>query len=395
MSSGVEADIALDAAVVLSLGMTRVLGGAAGLAASGVSALAALAEGRAEAREVALREAERYERAIRSAIDLNARISALAASGRRAAERHGLPAEVALPAPIELAGRSPEELTDWCAATETALADAERSLSADIAAAVTGQIFTVPAEALRAATAPTASDPAGPADTGSAERVAGTLARVLSRVLPDTTEADQAHIAAAAERLATAPAGEVEGLLTEVRLRVQAANERTEQARAEAKRLADEEEARRQAEAERRYVLDTIATAFGDLGYDVDTGFETMTVRDGDVLLTRGGWPEHAVKLRVEQEAADATGTAPAAVLRAAMLRAGAPESEEERRLDVEREREWCDAFEEARSRLTAAGIRSDVRWRIEPGEQLLPTAPEARRTRTQAKQRERQAPRE
>ncbi|MCW2903354.1 MAG: hypothetical protein JWO67_5619, partial [Streptosporangiaceae bacterium] len=35
MSSGVEAEIALDAAVVLSLGTNRLLGGAAGLAAGG------------------------------------------------------------------------------------------------------------------------------------------------------------------------------------------------------------------------------------------------------------------------------------------------------------------------------------------------------------------------
>jgi hypothetical protein len=417
MSSGVEADIALDVAVVLSLGMIRALGGAAGLTASGASALAALAEGRAEAREAALQEAEHYERAIRTAIDTNARIAALAASRRRAARDHGLPADVPLPEPIDLGGRSPEELADWCAATGTALDEAERKISESIATAVTSQIFTIPADSLRVATTKTNTDtstanaavnkaaaPPAPGDpsaaaTGPADRpeqVAETTARVLSRVLPDISAADQAHITEAAERLAaarTATAGEVEGLLTEVRLRVQAANERTEQARAAAKRLADEEDARRQSEAERRYVLDTIAATFGELGYEVDTGFETLTARDGDLLLTRDGWSQHAVRMRLDQEA-DATGaasdTAAPAVLRAAMVRAGAPRSEEERRLDIEREREWCAAFDEARSQLTAAGIRSDVRWRIEPGEQRLPTAPELRRTRNESKQRER-----
>ncbi|NEA24352.1 response regulator receiver protein, partial [Actinomadura bangladeshensis] len=49
MSSGIDADLALDAAVVLSLGMNRVLGRGAGLAGRGAEALAALAAGRAEA----------------------------------------------------------------------------------------------------------------------------------------------------------------------------------------------------------------------------------------------------------------------------------------------------------------------------------------------------------
>jgi hypothetical protein len=438
MSSGVEADIALDVAVVLSLGMIRALGGAAGLTASGATALAALAEGRAEAREAALREAERYERAIRTAIDTNARIAALAASQQRAAQHHGLPADVTLPEPIDLGGRSPEELADWSAATGTVLDEAERKISANIATAVTSQIFTIPADSLRTATTTATTNAATAATTNAnardatvntaaaarapddpdaapteppdrPERVAETLARVLSRVLPDTSAADRAHITEAAERLAaarTATAGEVEGLLTEVRLRVQAANQRTEQARIEAKRLADEEDARRQAEAERQYVLDTIAATFGELGYEVDTGFETLTARDGDLLLTHGGWSQHAVRMRLDESehgpegsgqgegdgtAAGAASDASApAVLRAAMIRAGAPQSEEERRLDVEREREWCAAFDEARSRLIAAGIRSDIRWRIEPGEQRLPTAPELRRTRHQPKQRER-----
>jgi hypothetical protein len=403
VSSGVEADIALDAAVILSLGMTRVLGGTAGLAASVANVLAALAEGRAEAREAALHEAERYERAVRAAIDLNARIAALTASRQRAAERHGLSADVVLPEPIALGGRSPEDLMSWCVATESALDEAERGISASIAAGVAGQVFTVPAGALRPVVpldAQAQADLAGPA--GGSEQMAETLARVLSRVLPDTAEADVAHIAEAAERLPAArTGGEVEGLLTEVRLRVQAVNQRTVQARAAAKRRADEQEAQRQAEAERQYVLDTIIATFGALGYDVDTGFETMTAQDGDVLLTRGGWPQHAVKMRIDQEAGrtapagSASGDSPQAVLRAAMVRAGTPDSEEERRLDVEREREWCTAFEEARARLAAAGIHSDVRWRTEPGVQPLPAAPEARRTRDRAKQRahERQHP--
>ncbi|GAA2075487.1 response regulator receiver protein [Actinomadura alba] len=381
MSSGVEADIALDAAVVLSLGMNRVLGAAAGMAASGADALAALAEGRAEAREAALREAADYEEAVRATLDVNARIAALDASQRRAAKAHDLSAEVALPVPLTLSGQSAEELATWCAATGDALSRAEQQISANIAAAVAGQIFTVPAAALQSAL-PEAGRSGHAEPVTDRDELARTLARVLSRVLHDTAEADREHIAEAAGRLVAArTASEAEGHLSEVRLRVQAANRHTEAARAEARRLAEERQAEQQAEAERRYVLETIGAAFGELGYEVDIGFETMTAQDGTILLTKGNWPEHAVKMRIDQ--AEAT-------LRAAMVRDGAPQSEEERRVDIEREREWCDAFEAARARLAAAGVRSDVRWRIEPGRHLLPSAPEAHRPKARSRQRER-----
>jgi hypothetical protein len=222
---------------------------------------------------------------------------------------------------------------------------------------------------------------------------------VLARVLPDAAEGDRRHIAEAAQSVAAArTAGEAEGLLTEVRFRVQSANERTRLVRAQARRVAEEQEALRQAEDERKYMLETITAAFAQMGYEVDTGLETMTAKDGTVLLTRGDWPEHAVKMRIDQTEDAAQGapgcirTPAHATLRAAMLRAGPPQSEEERRIDVEREREWCDAFEEARARLSAGGVRSDVRWRIEPGRQELPTAPEARKARNRAQhERERQ----
>jgi hypothetical protein len=398
MSSGVEADIALDAAVILSLGLNRVLGGAAGLAAGGTGALAALAQGKAEAREAALLEATRHEETVRAALDVNARIGALDAAQRRAAADHGVPADVALPEPLGLDGRTAEELTAWTTETDAALNEAERAMSANIAAAVAGQIFAVPAEALHTALPPGEQGKVAEALPDLDDRAA-TLARVLRRVLPDTAEADHGHIAEAAERLATArTAGEAEGLLVEVRLRVQAANERTLRSRAETRRLAEERRAVRQAEAERRYVLDAITTAFGEMGYEVDAGFETLTAQDGAILLTKGDWPQHAVKMRVDEResaqppSAEASGRArPKATLRAAMVRDGVPQSEEERRVDIEREREWCDAFEEARARLATAGVHSDVRWRIEPGVQQLPAAPETQRTRPRAKRRERE----
>jgi hypothetical protein len=377
MSSGVEADIALDAAVVLSLGTNRVAGRAAGLTAAGAQALAALAQGRADARAAALAEAERQDRAVREVIDRNARIAALAGAQREAG------VQVPLPAPLPPGDGSPEELAAWCAATDRALAEAERRICEQVAAGVAAEVFDVPADGLRAdLDAPTPA----PHDTGGARHRARTLARVLARLAPDTAAADREFVAEAAGRLADAATdAEAEGLLTEVRLRVQAANGRTTARREAQRRTAAERDAAEQAEAERRYVLDAVTTAFEEMGYEVEAGFETLTARDGAVVLSRGGWPDHSVRMRVED----------ARTIRAAMVRARAPQSEDDRRRDAEREREWCDAFEAARERLAAAGIGSTVTWRIEPGDHELPVASRARQTRARTGQRTRERGRE
>jgi hypothetical protein len=97
--------------------------------------------------------------------------------------------------------------------------------------------------------------------------------------------------------------------------------------------------------------------------------------------------------MRVENTGTSAADSArPArATLRAALVRTQAPRSEEERRIDIEREQQWCAAFEAARTRLAGSGIASDVHWRLDPGEQQLPVAPEARQTRARAKPQERE----
>jgi hypothetical protein len=394
MSSGVEADITLDAAVVLTLGMNRVLGATAGLAGSGADALAAFAAARAAAKQQALHEIERHDEAIRGVLDRNARIAALAESQRQAVERYGI-RPVPVPEPLTPAGRPPDELSAWCAQADVAIADAERAVSRHIADAVAGSIFAAPVAGLSADVGRDALHDHDSEAAPGAEAAAGgqavvpepaeTLARVLARLLPDTAEADHRSVAEAAARLAAAATpSEAEGLLTEVRLRVQRANENTTRRRAEAVRLAAEQEARAQAEAERQYVLAAITTAFTDMGYEVDAGFETLTAHDGEVLLTRGDWPQHAVKMRVDD----------ASQVRAAMLRTAAPGSDEERRLDVEREQQWCAAFEDARARLAAAGIHSDIRWRLEPGQQRLPvTAAPATRRPARRQERERNLP--
>ncbi|HEU5032048.1 MAG TPA: response regulator receiver protein [Spirillospora sp.] len=368
MSSGVEADIVLDAAVVLTLGMNRVLGRGGDAAGRGAQALAALAAGRAEAREAALAEVRTHERALREVVERNARIAALAET------RAKLGADVALPPPLQPGDESAQDLTAWCAATDPLLDEAERRLSEHLAAQVTAQVFTAPAEGLRADTGRTPP----PRRADDAQR---TLERIMARLLPDAGEDERRAVAQAARLLAAVgTAEEAEGVLHEVRLRIREANRRTEDARERARRRAAEREAAEQAEAERRYVLDSITAAFEDMGYEVQPGFETLTAGDGSVVLTKGAWPDHSVRMRVDG----------AARVEAAMVRERPAESEDDRRVDVEREREWCAAFEAARARLADGGIRSEVSWRLDPGVRELPVSAAPRQTGGRSGQRER-----
>jgi hypothetical protein len=405
VSSGVEADIALDAAVIASLGLVRVMGGAAGLAAAGAGALAALAEGRAEAQAQRLHEAQQLQKTVGEALDRTARIAALAESARW----HEV--TVDLPVPIELAGRSADELTAWISEADARLTAAEESLAVAIAEAATGAIFDAASTSLRAnpeerrsAAAP--RPPASPDD----------LTRVLKRLAPDAADEDRQAVAEAAEQAVHAPtASEAEGRLTELRIRIQRANERArerrdgraaalrflrelqdhpaaeavrsrlgevadgsrpfdEGLRAEAARLVEEV----QRQAERGYVADVLREAFGALGYEVGEGFETLTAQNGEAVLTRGDWPQHAVKVRLDD----------ARQVRMALLRIEPAESDEQRRLDVEREEQWCASFDAARERLADAGVHADVRWRVEPGTQQLPVAQRQRSGRQQNERR-------
>jgi hypothetical protein len=400
VSSGVEADIALDAAVIASLGLVRVLGGAAGLAAVGTGLLAGLAEERAEIRARRLREIRHHEQAITEVLDRNARIVALASSAGRN------DAAIALPAPLEPADKTADELVGWCAEADTALAAAEASLATAIADAATDRIFAAP-ESLRATPDGPVASPQTADRTAPASALATTMARVLARLLPDTTDDDRRAVIEAAEQAATAATqGEAESRLTEVRVRIQEANERArrrrddraaaarflreldthsdaadvrarlgevaagsrpfeEVLRAEAVRLVGD----LQHQAEHQYVATTLREAFEELGYEVGEGFETLTAQEGEAVLTRGDWAQHAVKVRVDD----------ARQVRMALLRTEPAESDDQRRLDVEREEQWCASFEAARERLAEAGIHADVRWRVEPGEQRLPVAQERR----------------
>jgi hypothetical protein len=403
VSSGVEADIALDAAVIASLGLIRVLGGAAGLAAAGTGLLAGLAEERAEIRARRLREIRHHEQAIAEVLDRNARIAALAA----AAQRHG--AELALPTPLDPADRPADALVAWCADADARLTAAEESLATTIASAATGHIFAAAPESLKAQKPP---------EITPGSSLTATMTRVLARLLPDTTDEDRRAVTEAAEQVAAASTrSEAESRLTEVRIRIQQANERSrrrrddraaaarflrelethsgaadvrarlgdvtrdarpfdEGLRAEAVRLVEDAQRR----AEHHYVAATLRAAFEELGYEVDEGFETLTAEEGEAVLTRGDWAQHAVKVRVDD----------ARQVRMALLRTEPAESDDQRRLDIEREEQWCASFDAARERLAAAGIHADVRRRVEPGEQRLPVM-QQRRSRPQARARRRE----
>lgn len=353
MSSGVEAEIALDAAVVASLGMNRLLGVGAGAGAKGAEALASLAEKKAGARADAVAEIERYERALREVVDRNARIMSLAETQRRAVQGHGVTPSVPLPEALPMQGQPYDELVTWCAAVDKALDEAERAISTEIG--------TLVAKRLEA----------------PKERHED-LARVLSRLLPDTDLGHHERVHKAAERVAKARTEEeAESLLNEVRLRVQEANEHAKAARVRRKEEAEARDREEQAEAERAYILSTVTSAFEDLGYDVDTGFQTVT--PGQLVMTRAEWPDQAVRMLLD----DST-------LRAKMMRTRPPMSEEDRRRDAERERDWCDAFEAAQQRLEREGVGMAITWRLEPGAEQLPLGAESTVTRRKQKPRER-----
>src|SRR5260370_4674522 len=84
------------------------------------------------------------------------------------------------------------------------------------------------------------NDEAAAARTGALrQQRAAALVRVLARMPADTAAADRLHVAQAAARVAAATtASEAEGLLTEVRLRVQQASARTPAHRDQARRPA-------------------------------------------------------------------------------------------------------------------------------------------------------------
>ncbi|MGH3796889.1 MAG: hypothetical protein ACRDSP_18600 [Pseudonocardiaceae bacterium] len=358
-------------------------------------------------RQAALAE---WEVAARAVVDRNSRLSVLAARRRSTS---------GLPAPLTLQGQSREQLTEWCAATDQALHNAERALLAEAASAVSVALATVsgaagPADAAGLLTAHRAASTAPPAELVEA------CSRILGGLGTDVPTDDRAEVLAAVARVREcATPAERQGWLAELRVRVRQANEeaalrreqagtaatmlqalaestgpRTVQLRAElegvvaGRRVLDPalrqdalaacEQVR--AERENGYVRESLTRAFQKLGYQVDQGFDTFTGEGSRLRLVRDQWAEHAVSVVVD-----------GAELRTMVVRTESTEGADADRVDLEREQQWCADFEELREQVAVDGLRLDVHRLVPPGERHVPVASRSRRTsRRRENQRER-----
>ncbi|MBD0693819.1 hypothetical protein BG452_14195 [Streptomyces sp. CBMA123] len=389
------------------------------------------------AREAALLAAAARDAAVRRVKTRNARIAALSESLAGFRQQYGAAVGVRPPEPLRIVTQATSELEAWCAEADRALAGAERELREQAARAFAADLFADvagpaaerrlvdAAEVFADRSAP--SDAVGsepePGDGAAREDLERTLARVLSRLLPDCGEGHRADARLAAARVAEATSlDEARTWLTETRLRVQRANSAAQAGRRDADeavgllhdletargadvdpvrallaevvaghRPLDEPLRRRaagcqaaaEAEAERQYVVDTVTDALADLGYHVSHGFETLTVTGGTLRLSRSEWPEHAVNLTVDQQGAQ---------MRTAVVRTAAGVGDDASSVDVEREEQWCQDFHELRGRLARAGLSTDVQVAVPPGQVPVPLAvsPVAPSTRSRPGYRER-----
>ncbi|SEC27817.1 hypothetical protein [Streptomyces sp. TLI_105] len=399
------------------------------------------------AREAALLAAAARDAAVRGVKTRNARIAALSLAREDLGKQYGAALSVRVPEPLllgTLGTPSTSELESWCAETDGTLATAERELREQTARALATELFADmsghtagrrPVDAAELFADRSEASPAEPSDAGvprdgdeaAREDVGRALTRVLSRLLPDCGEDRRADARAAASRVAgAATLDEARTWLTETRLRVQRANAAAEAARHEAgeaiellhdledfestgetdvdsvralltevvsgHRTLDESLRRRaadcraaaQAEAEQRYVVNTVTDALVDLGYHVGEGFETLTVADGALRLSRSEWPEHAVNLAIDRQGGQ---------MRTAVVRTAAGRGDDDAHLDVEREEQWCRDFHELRDRLARAGLRTDVQVAVPPGQVPVPlvVAPTAPGPRARPGHRERE----
>jgi hypothetical protein len=357
----------------------------------------------AQQREAAWRAAS-WEAAVQEALDRNARIAVCAASVANARERFGDLA-VVVPQPLCVDGQSTQELLGWCDQVDAELAAVRAELARRAATAMTAQL-------LAAAPAQDGGGPAGPVNAAQALAAAGErpgavseAMRLVGRIDPDVAPADWDAVMEAVDRVADASPGEVFDQLGEVRVRVNAANKRARQRvddaftaahmlqglagyegegaeetraaladvvagrRAMSPELGDAAAARlaaHKAELEHQYVVEKVAVTLEELGYEAAPGFETLTAAGGVCRLTRSGWADHAVAVAVDRDSQE---------VRTAVIRTSKGDGEEHRRIDAEREQQWCDSFTAARARLEAAGIHAVTKLEVPPGQRSLPVA--------------------
>ncbi|MFE7575968.1 hypothetical protein ACFU5Z_14635 [Streptomyces sp. NPDC057521] len=390
------------------------------------------------AREAALQAAAARDAAVRAVKSRNARITALSLSCEDFREQHDVAVAVRPPEPLRIGTQSTSQLEAWCVEVDRALADAERGLREQTARAVAANLFAdvtghtserglVDAAELFAEHSESSGTVVdGHESEAAREDAERTLTRILSRLLPDCGADDRADAQLAAASVATAATlDEARVWLTETRIRVQRANAAAESGRRDAdeaigllhdleylenggevgvdavrallaevvagRRTLDDPLRRRaaacqaaaEAEAEQQYVVNTVTDVLTDLGYHVSQGFETLTVANGTLRLSRNEWPEHAINLAVDRENGQ---------MRTAVVRTAAGSSDDHVHIDVEREEQWCQDFHELRGRLAQAGLSTDVQVAVPPGRVPVPLAvsPTATSTRVQPRHRER-----
>ncbi|MFI0405822.1 hypothetical protein [Actinomadura sp. 3N508] len=416
-----EVGVLLGGAVVLAAGGTVLAARAAGaLTEAAGGAMASLGE-RLEAGQAEWQRRQdcnsEWESAALRVIDRNARIAVLAAECAAVTAGTGRAAPRSLPGPMRLACEI-DDLAAWCASADEAIAEVESWL-AEAAAIEIGrhlaeawrivrpgeaqpEIFSAEkvAEAMRAAAKPRAKPGARPAASSRAadpESLSADVARIVARLPADVAAEDLTAIRRAAEKALVRDLGEARTRLADLRQRVDVADTRAATQRSDAEdaavmlqALADAADqegaalkqelsdvvarrraldpalraraldrcARIQAAAEQAYLREAVLAAADDLGFEVSADVTTLTGANGRLELSRDDWPEHAVALVLD-----------GGELRSMVFRTEQRDGQDARRVDLEREQDWCDAFEEVRERLAGDGVQVGTRMELRPGE--------------------------
>jgi len=126
---------------------------------------------------------------------------------------------------------------------------------------------------------------------------------------------------------------------------------------------------RGRAEADRTYTAGVLAGVLGELGYDVEVGFETLAGTEGGGYATR--WPGYSVKVEVTD----------AGRMSATMMREGrGPDSRSEQQAELEVERSFCRDIAQATIALESQHVVAELTHQVRAGEEPLAAA-EASRT--------------